>query len=141
MLTHEKRILAAVIDIGIVMVIALLINILLPTSIFSGDITFLIVYFIVGFIYTSLCLVISKDKTIGLYSMSLRLLGNDWGQPGKKVILLRSITFGVLAIHIINILYMVLNKSETTLFDEISDSFIISSGDAYKIENSKENEN
>lgn len=135
MLTHEKRILASIIDVGIVVILSLFINIFVSESIFNNEATFLIICSLVGFVYVFVSLLISKDRTIGLYSMSLRLLDRDWSRPDIKIVLLRSLTFGVLPLYIVNILYMILNKSETTFFDEISNSFIISSGDAYKIDN------
>ena len=133
MLLHEKRFFATVIDIGIVLVISLLINIFVPTNLFTNGLVFSIIYFIVGFVYTFLCLLISKDRTIGLYSMSLKLLNNDWSKPTSKSILLRSLTSGVLVLHFINMFYIILNKTTITLIDEISDSFVIKTGDVYNV--------
>lgn len=140
MLNHERRFFASIIDIGIVLVISLLISIFVPNTIFTRDLTILTTYFVVAFIYMFLSLLITKDKTIGLYSMSLRLLGRDWEKPNFKIILLRSITHAIPVLYLVNILYMILYKTEETFFDELSDSFIVQTGDTFKVENKTEKE-
>ena len=142
MLTHEKRILATTIDVSIVLVFSLIVNIFVPNNMFSNDFSFAVIYLFSGFLYMFLSLIISKDKTIGLYSMSLKMLSRDWKKPTMKNIILRSLTNGVPVLYLVNILYMLLNKSETTFFDELTDSFIVKTGDAYSVmkhENIQEN--
>lgn len=131
MLVHEKRFFAAVIDVGIVLVLSMLIDIFIPNVFFGGSLVFLLIYFIVNFIYMGLCLLISKDKTIGLYSMSLKLLGKNWDKVNNKTIFIRLISHGIPVFYLVNILYMLLNKSQVTFFDELSDSFIVKTGDVY----------
>ena len=139
MLVHEKRFFATVIDIGIVLILSLLINLFIPSNVFNNVLIFTFIYFVVGFTYMFLNLLISKDRTIGLYVMALKLLGRDWGKPSTKVILLRSIVNSVLVLHLVNIFYILFNKTTDTLFDEVTDSFIVQTGDAYRVkEDSKE---
>ena len=141
MLTHEKRILASFIDISIVLVLSLLVNIFIPNTMFNSDLTFSILYLIIGFTYTFLCLIISKDRTIGLYSMSLRLLSDGWDKPSLKIITLRSLVHGVPVLYLVNILYMLLNKTDNTFFDELTGSFVAKTGDVYNVSINNQNEN
>ena len=133
MLTHEKRIIASIIDIAIVLVISLVINIFIPTTVYNNNIIFLLTYFLVGFSYIFLSLTISKDRTIGLAIMSLRLLSDKWIRPNMKVIIIRSLTHGVLVLHLVNILYMLLNKTTDSLFDKLANSVVINDNDTYNL--------
>lgn len=139
MLTHERRILASVIDVAVVLVISLLINLFIPNNIYTSDLTFYLVYMGVGFIYMFLSLLISKDSTIGLYSMSLKLLSTEFEKPNMKIIVLRSLANGIPALYLVNILHMLLNKTSETYFDILTNSVIVKTGATFNIENSKEN--
>ena len=141
MLTHEKRILATLIDIGIVLVLSLLVNIFIPNTVFNSDLTFLLLYLVFGFGYTFFCLLISKDRTVGLYSMSLRLLSNSWEKPSLKIITLRSLVHSIPVLYLVNVLYMLLNKTDNTFFDELTYSFVVKTGDVYNLEVNKNTEN
>jgi uncharacterized RDD family membrane protein YckC len=134
MLTHERRLLATIIDVSITLVLSLLLNIFIHKIIPDYILGFLIIYFFIGFIYMFLSLIISKDKTVGLYLVSLRMLDRDWSKPKIKTIIIRALLHGVPALYLVNILYMILYKTDVTLFDELSDSFIVKTGDAYTIE-------
>lgn len=134
MLLHERRFLASLIDVGIVLVFSLLVSLFIPSYIYASDLIFLIIYFISGFLYMFISFLITKDSTIGLYLISLKLMGKDWQQPSIKTICLRAITHAVPALYLVNFLYMALNKSTETLFDAITDSFMVKLGDAYQIE-------
>ena len=134
MLKHERRFLASLIDLFIVLTITLVINIFIPNGIFMRRYLFGLIYFLVGFIYMFLCLVISKNRTIGLYALSLKLLHKDWKNPTMKAIIIRGLVAGVPVLYLINILYMLINKSEITLFDELSDSFVVNTGDNYSVD-------
>jgi hypothetical protein len=61
------------------------------------------------------------------------MLSRDWEKPKMKNIILRSFVNGAPVLYLLNILYMLLNKSETTFFDELTDSFIVKTGDAYSV--------
>lgn len=135
MLTHERRLLASVIDIGIMLTVTLLVGLFIPKTIFTRDLTYSLIYFVVAFIYEFVSLFVTKDRTIGLYAMSLRLLGRDWDKPNIKSILIRSITHAVPILYIVNILYMLLNKTQDTFFDELSNSIIVQTGDSYIVDN------
>lgn len=137
MLTHERRILAAIIDVGIVLILSLVINIFVPNNLFNNDLTFSAVYLVVGFLYMFLSLLITKDRTIGLYSMSLKMLAKDWDKPNMKIIILRSLANGVPVLYLVNILHMLLNKSDTTFFDELTNSVVVKTADGYNIINSE----
>lgn len=141
MLTHEKRIIASAIDIGVVLIISLIINIIIPNTIYNSDITFFVAYFIIGFVYMFLCLFFSKDRTIGLYFVSLRLLSDKWTRPDMKVIIIRSLAHGVIVLHLINILYMLLNKTTDSFFDKLANSVIIKDSDAYNLINKNKDTN
>ena len=134
MLLHERRFLASLIDVGIVLLLSLIVMLFIPHFPYASDIIFFIIYFFIGFIYMFLSLLISKDSTIGLYSISLKLMGKDWEKPTIKSIFLRSITHAVPALYLVNLLYMLLNKNTETLFDAITDSFMVKLGDTYKVE-------
>ena len=138
MLLHERRFLASLIDIGIVLLLSLIVNLFIPSVPFASNLIFFTIYFIIGFLYMFLSLLISKDSTIGLYSISVKLMGKDWEKPNIKMIFLRAITHAVPALYLVNILYMTLNKSTETLFDVISDSFMVKLGDTYKVEEERE---
>ena len=134
MLLHEKRFFAALIDVSIIGVFSLIINAFLPNIIFSRDLLFLLVYFGIAFIYMIVSFLITKNKTIGLYIMSLRVLGKDWDKVTFKSIFLRSITYAIPALYIVNILYMAIYRTDETFFDEVSDSIVVKEGDTYKVE-------
>lgn len=133
MLTHERRFLASVIDIGIVTIISIIIALLLPKTFLGIEIIFFLTYFVIGFIYMYLSLLFTKNRTIGIHMLSLKMLGDDWCDPDKKAILIRSLTNGVPVLYGVNILYMLLNRSDRTFFDELTNSFIVTVGDTYKI--------
>ena len=69
--------------------------------------------------------------------MELNILNKDWSKPSMKAIIIRSLAYGVFAIYLLNLLYLFMNKSEVTLFDELSDSFVAPVGDAYKVNKNK----
>ena len=131
MLTHEKRIIASFIDIGIVFGLSLILYILLPQKLFDGTLMFFMSYLVIGFLYMYMCLSLSKTKTVGLFYMKLQLLSNKWEVPSKKVIVLRSLANGVLVLHLINILYMLLNKTTDSFFDKLADSVVIQDSDDF----------
>ena len=131
MLVHEKRFFATVLDVSIVMVFALLLNLVMPTNLFNNSFLFSLIYFVVAFLYYFISLLITKNRTIGLRVMSLKLLDRQFNDPDSKIILLRSLTNGVLILHLINVFYILFNKTTSTLFDEISESVIVKTSDAY----------
>jgi uncharacterized RDD family membrane protein YckC len=133
MLTHEKRIIASIIDIGVVFIVSIILNIIIPNTIYNSNMTFLISYFIIGFLYMFLSLCISKDRTLGLAIMSLRLLSDKWVRIDIKVIAIRSLSNGVFVLHFINILYMLLNKTTDSLFDKLANSVVIKEEDAFNL--------
>ena len=133
MLTHEKRILASIIDIGVVFVLAIVFNIIIPNTIYNSHMTFLIVYFILGFLYMFLSLVITRDRTLGMSIMKLRLLSDKWVRADVKVVVIRSLANGLLVLYLINILYMLLNKTTDSLFDKLANSVVIKEEDAYNL--------
>jgi len=136
-LVHEKRFFASIIDVGIVLVISLILKLFIPAALFNNELIFLVLYLLVSFVYMSTCLLITKDKTIGLYSVSLRLLNKNWDKINKKVIFIRAISHGVPILYLVNILYMLLNKSENTFFDDLSDSMIIKTGDDFFVKETR----
>ena len=138
MLTHEKRIIASAIDIAVVLVISLIVNILIPNTIYNSDITFSLAYFVIGFLYMFICLLVSKDRTIGLACMSLRLLSDKWVMADLKIITIRSLANGVLVLHLVNMFYMILNKTTDSFFDKLANSVVIKNSDVYDIISKKE---
>ena len=78
-------------------------------------------------------MLVSKDTTLGLKIMELKILNKDWSKPTIKSILIRSVSYTTIVIYALNLLYLFINKSEVTLFDELSDSFVAPIGDAYKV--------
>ena len=65
--------------------------------------------------------------------MDLKIVNKDWSKPTRKSIVIRSASYGLLVMYLLNFLYIFINKSEITLFDELSDTFIAPVGDAYKV--------
>ena len=137
MLVHEKRFLASVIDVGVVSVVALILNFAIPVGILPKDFTFLIYFLLVNVLYMVISLMVSKDRTLGLYCMSLRLLSDKLDKASVKSIVIRSFVHGVLVLHVLNAFYMFLNKSDISFFDVISDTVIVKTGDTFEIENNK----
>lgn len=137
MLTHERKFLAALIDIAVVLVATLVIYIFVPKLDNANAFLFSLIYFVVAFLYFFIYLLISKDTTLGLRIMELKILNKDWSKPSMRAIIIRSLAYGVFAIYLLNLLYLFMNKSEVTLFDELSDSFVAPVGDAYKVNKNK----
>ena len=135
MLTHEKRILASIIDIGIVFILSLIAYIIFPNKIFDGTLIFFISYLVIGFLYMFISLVCTKTKTVGLFYMKLQLLDDKWEIPSIKVIVLRSLANGVLVLYLVNILYMLLNKTTESLFDKLANSIVVAEKDTFNKNN------
>ena len=131
MLTHEKRIIASMIDIGAVLLLSVIINIIVPNTIYNSDATFLLAYFLIGFSYMFFSLLISKDRSIGFYFTSLRLLSDKWTRPNMKVILIRSLAHGIPVLHLINIFYMLLNKTTDSFFDKLANSVVVQDSEGF----------
>jgi uncharacterized RDD family membrane protein YckC len=133
MLTHEKKFLAALIDIAVVLLLTLIVYIFVPKMDYANSFLFALMYAIVAFLYFFIYLMISKDTTLGLRIMDLKIVNKDWSKPTRKSIVIRSASYGLLVMYLLNFLYIFINKSEITLFDELSDTFIAPVGDAYKV--------
>ena len=73
--------------------------------------------------------------------MSLRLLSNSWEKPSLKIITLRSLVHSIPVLYLVNVLYMLLNKTDNTFFDELTYSFVVKTGDVYNLEVNKNTEN
>ena len=116
----------------IALILSLLLNLIIPTNLFNNSFLFTLIYFVVAFLYHFICLIITKNRTIGLYSMSLKLLDRDWNDPNSKVILLRSLINGALILHLVNVFYILFNKTTNTFFDEISESIVVKTSDSYQ---------
>lgn len=135
MLTHEKRILASIIDISVVFVLSILVYIIFPNKLFDGTLIFFLSYLVIGFLYMFICLTMTKTKTIGLFYMKLQLLDDKWEYPSLKVIVLRSLANGVLVLYVINALYMILNKTTDSLFDKLANSIVVQEMDIFNRNN------
>ena len=135
MLTHEKRILASIIDIGVVFVLSLIAYIIFPKKIFDGTLIFFASYLVIGFLYMFISLILTKSKTVGLFYMKLQLLDDKWELPSFKVIVLRSLANGVLVLYLVNILYMLLNKTTDSLFDKLANSIVVQEKDNFNKNN------
>ena len=133
MLTHEKKFLAALIDIAVVLLLTLIVYIFVPKMDYANSFLFAFMYAIMAFLYFFIYLMISKDTTLGLRIMDLKIVNKDWSKPTTKSIIIRSASYGLLVMYLLNFLYVFINKSEITLFDELSDTFIAPVGDAYKV--------
>ena len=136
-LVHEKRFLATLIDAGIGMVLAfivsILLNLLLDIRFTNFDYYYIIMFNITMFLYQFLCIIFSKNQTIGLYLVGLKLLSNDWEKVSLKQNMLRSLTISIPVLFVINLLYMVVYKTSFTLFDDISDTMVVNTGDNYHV--------
>ena len=133
MLTHERKFLAALIDVALVLAITLIIFLFLPKVNYGKSLLFVLIYAIVAFSYFFSYLSITKNSTLGLKIMNLKVLNIDWSKPTRKSILLRSVSYTIPVFYLLNIFYLFLNRSETTLFDELSESFVAPVGDIYNI--------
>ena len=133
MLTHEKKFLSAIIDISVVLIVTFVIYLFIPKIDYAKSVTFFIIYAITAFLYFLIYLLISKDSTLGLKIMNLKMVSRDWSKPSKKSILLRSVSYMAPVLYLVNFLYIYINKSDSTFFDEISDSFIAPLGDTYNL--------
>lgn len=133
MLTHERKFLAALIDIAVVLVLTVILYLFVPKLDYANTFLFALIYAIVAFLYFFIFMLVSKDTTLGLKIMELKILNKDWSKPTIKSILIRSVSYTTIVIYVLNLLYLFINKSEVTLFDELSDSFVAPIGDAYKV--------
>ena len=136
---HEKRFLATLIDSGIGVVLAfllsLLCNLFLNIEFMNFDYYFLVMFTITMFLYQFVCLLILKTRTIGLGLVSLKLLSRDWEKINIKQNILRSIAISVPVLFLVNLLYMFVYKTKSiTLFDDISDTMVVNTGNNYHVE-------
>lgn len=133
MLTHERKFLAGLIDVALVLIVTLIIYLFIPKVDYAKSFMFFAIYAVVAFLYFYLYLLISKDSTLGLKIMDLKILNKDWSKPSHKSILLRSLAYTVPVLYFLNFLYLFINKNEITFFDEVSNSFVAPVGDTYHI--------
>ena len=136
---HEKRFLATLIDSGIGVVLAfllsLLCNLFLNIEFMNFDYYFLVMFTITMFLYQFVCLLILKTRTIGLGLVSLKLLSRDWEKINIKQNILRSLAIAVPVLFVVNLLYMFVYKTKSiTLFDDISDTMVVNTGNNYHVE-------
>ena len=113
MLTHEKKFLSAIIDISVVFIVTFVIYLFIPKIDYAKSVTFFIIYAITAFLYFLIYLLISKDSTLGLKIMNLKMVSRDWSKPSKKSILLRSVSYMVPVLYLVNFLYIYINKSHS----------------------------
>ena len=135
---HEKRFLATLIDFGLGIVLSilfgLLFNLLFEIRFMSWDYYYLFMFTITMFLYQFICILFFKDRTLGLHLMSLKLLSNDWEKVNIKQNILRSVSISIPVLFLVNILYMfVYHTKSTTLFDTISDTMVVNTGDNYHV--------
>ena len=135
---HEKRFLATLIDLGVGIVLAilfgLLFNLLFKIEFMSWDYYYIIMFTFTMFFYQFLCILIFKSQTLGLHLMSLKLLSNDWEKVDVKQNILRSISISIPVLFFINLLYMfIYHTKNVTLFDEISNTMVVNTGDNYHV--------
>lgn len=141
-MVHEKRFLATLIDaaIGIILslLLSLLFNLFLNIKFMNFDYYYLIMFNITMFLYQFLCLIIMKNKTIGLYLMDLKILSIDWEKVNLKQNVLRSISISIPILFIANLVYMVTyHTKSTTLFDDISSTMVVNTGNNYHVNETK----
>ena len=136
---HEKRFLATLIDMGfgivLSMLLSLLLNLLFKFEFMTWDYYYSIMFVITMFLYQFLSILISKNRTLGLYLMSLKILSNDWERVSVKQNILRAVSISIPILFIVNLLYMFNYKTKsTTLFDDISDTMVVHTGDNYHVD-------
>ncbi len=142
MMLHEKRFLATLIDAGIGLILtfifSLLCNLFLDIRFMNFDYYFLFMFTITMFLYQFLCVLVMKTHTLGLYLMSLKLLSRDWEKVSIKQNILRSVAISVPILFVINILYMFVYKTKSiTLFDDISETMVVNTGNNYHVDETK----
>ena len=136
---HEKRFLATLIDagIGVVLsfVLSLLFNLFLDIEFMNFDYYYLIMFTITMFLYQFISLLILKTRTFGLSLMNLKILSRDWERINIRQNILRSLSISIPILFIINLLYMIVYKTKSiTLFDDISDTMVVNTGNNYHVE-------
>ena len=139
---HEKRFLATLIDAGIgailAFVLSLVFNLFLNIRFMNFDYYYLLVFTITMFLYQFLSILFMKTQTIGLGLMSLKILSRDWEKMTIKQNILRSISISIPVLFVINILYMFAYKTKsTTLFDDISETMVVNTGNNYHVDETK----
>ena len=135
---HEKRFLATLIDFGVGVVLSLLfgllLNLLFEIEFMSWDYYYLFMFTITMFVYQFVCILFFKDVTLGLYLMSLKLLSKDWEKVSIKQNILRSVSIAIPVLFLVNVIYMVAYQTKsTTLFDMISDTMVVNTGENYHV--------
>ena len=139
---HEKRFLATLIDAGIgavlAFVLSLVLNLIFNIEFMNFDYYYLFMFVITMFLYQFVNLLVLKNQTIGLGLMSLKVLSRDWERVSIKQNLLRSISISIPILFIINVLYMFVYKTKSiTLFDEISETMVVNTGNNYHVNETK----
>lgn len=139
---HEKRFLATLIDAGIgavlAFVLSLVLNLIFNIEFMNFDYYFLFMFVITMFLYQFINLLVLKNQTIGLGLMSLKVLSRDWERVSMKQNILRSISISIPILFIINVLYMLVYKTKSiTLFDDISETMVVNTGNNYHVNETK----
>lgn len=139
---HEKRFLATLIDAGIGIILAFLFSILFNTFLevefMNFDYYYLVMFTITMFLYQFCCILMFKNKTLGLYLMGLKVLSIDWENASIKQNILRSISISIPILFLVNLVYMVTYHTKSiTLFDNISDTMVVNTGSNYHVEDTK----
>lgn len=139
---HEKRFLATLIDAGIgailAFILSLLCNLFLNIRFMNFDYYYLFVFFITMFLYQFISLLILKTHTIGLGLVSLKILSRDWEKVSVKQNILRSLSISIPILFVINIFYMFIYQTKsTTLFDDISETMVVNTGNNYHVDETK----
>lgn len=139
---HEKRFLATLIDAGIGAVLAfilsLVLNLIFNIEFMNFDYYYLFMFVITMFLYQFINLLILKNQTIGLGLMSLKILSRDWEKVSLKQNVLRSVSISIPILFVINVLYMFVYKTKsTTLFDDISETMVVNTGNNYHVDETK----
>lgn len=139
---HEKRFLATLIDAGIgavlAFVLSLVLNLIFNIEFMNFDYYYLFMFVITMFLYQFINLLVLKNQTIGLGLMSLKVLSRDWERVSMKQNILRSISISIPILFIINVLYMLVYKTKSiTLFDDISETMVVNTGNNYHVNETK----
>lgn len=137
LMLHEKRLIATLIDAGIVLVLSLINLIffgpLFNMKFFSYDYFFLISFTLIMIFFQGLSLFFFRDKTLGLVIVGTRVVSKDLKILDIKQIILRAVSISIPILFVVNIAYVFINKNTKTIFDVISNSVVVNNDTDYSL--------
>lgn len=123
---YEKRSMGYIIDMVVAAIIAILVVVLVPAfdnQHFLSNLTdAVLIYSICFFIYAFVCYYFFNGFTIGRYIFKTALRNKDLSKMSLTTCMMRALLQAFIPFTLLNVVYMLMNKSEESFFDKATDT-------------------